>query len=336
MQTASLAEACDDMCQSGRTGIVVLDEKSTVQGVLTENDVLHAFAEGTSWDVSVSSWLRGGEARLPGFLVPMLTLNATATLEEAALRMTTENQGDYSCHHLLVKHSGSTQKVHLLSALDIACGMIDAAKTAQSKANGHRECTATVRAANLPVAQAMKPYSRVPYCLPTDTMAEAAQIMLSAHQNCALVVAKSTGQPEVEQENVNEQQVSGSGADRSEPSRTWQRRHSSEHFEGNVFAGIVTPADALLAFFERIPSASRTVGDWCRVVSDDSCESERLVSSNACLADAAAAMAKSGVHHVLVVKPETSEVVGVISALDIVRAISENFQQWRRSQSFHS
>ncbi|CAE8644147.1 unnamed protein product, partial [Polarella glacialis] len=82
----TLSDACESLVSSGRTAAVVLDN-GRVCGVLTENDILQAYVEDVSWVCSIGDWLKGGDARLPGFMVPVLTLPPDASIAEAAACM---------------------------------------------------------------------------------------------------------------------------------------------------------------------------------------------------------------------------------------------------------
>lgn len=83
--------------------------------------------------------------------------------------------------------------------------------------------------------------------------------------------------------------------------------------------GIITPRDALRAFSEHVP-LTIDVGHWLRGV--QSSWEARRVTSEAQVAEAAAAMAANFMHHLVVVAPGSSSVVGVVSALDMARALA--------------
>jgi len=82
--------------------------------------------------------------------------------------------------------------------------------------------------------------------------------------------------------------------------------------------GIITPRDVLRAWTERI-SGSVQVGGWLRGVRSSL---ERTVKADLDLREAATTMASSSLHHLLVLScAGGSQVVGVISSLDIAHAI---------------
>lgn len=275
----TLAEACSVLISSNRTAAVVVDDDGSPLGVLTENDILQAFVDGMPWDCSVEQWLNGGEARLPSFLISALSIRPDLGLTEAAARMTVQTEGDFACHHLLVDDG---QKARLLSALDIARGMAIAASEVST-------------AAQLLVSQAMKRRCNVPTCRLGESLADAFDILVGTRQNAVFVVPSclSGGEPEVE----DEQLINGSA----------------------VIAGVISPADAIRMFAQRMNCASVSLSTWLRRrgVSPE----PRFISIDASLADAANLMMQEGVHHLLVQEPVRSKVVGVISALDIVRSI---------------
>ncbi|CAE8718807.1 unnamed protein product, partial [Polarella glacialis] len=105
--SCSMIDVCDILVSSRRTAAVVVDAQSVTLGVLTEHDVLQACVGQTAGDTTVRQWLRGGQARLPGFLVPALTIRAEASLAEAAARMARQAYGEFACHHLLVRRAST-------------------------------------------------------------------------------------------------------------------------------------------------------------------------------------------------------------------------------------
>jgi len=290
----TLSLACNKLCQSGRTAVVVLSKSNEVQGALTENDILQAIVKGEAWDQSLQRWLQDGLARLPSFLVPPMTVPATTSLVEAAKLMSEQQGGQFSCHHLLVQVAegknddcGRPLKARLLSALDIANGMIEAAKSS----------VAAEKALALSVQHVMKPRTSVPSCDSGQSLAEAFRVLSSSHQNCVLVEEKEEKEPPQDGDEETTDRI----------------------------RGVVTPADALLAFSEKISGDKRILGDWVRGTNDTPSVPERFVEASTSLAAAASTMAFTGQHHLLVVQAPTSHVVGVVSALDMVRALSRLF-----------
>ena len=164
--TYTLTDAVDALVSTERTAAVVFDEDGRVQGVLTENDVLAALVEGIPWQCQISEWLKGSYARLPGFMVPALTLPATSPIAEAAAEMTSlaEDGIGFSCHHMLVhsKNDGEDSSLRILSALDIARGMIDTIAARAVTGEGGMAADSVVTAADLTVEQAMKDRAGVP------------------------------------------------------------------------------------------------------------------------------------------------------------------------------
>mmetsp|Transcript_40824 Transcript_40824/g.117271 ORF Transcript_40824/g.117271 Transcript_40824/m.117271 type:complete len:671 (-) Transcript_40824:163-2175(-) len=78
--------------------------------------------------------------------------------------------------------------------------------------------------------------------------------------------------------------------------------------------GIVTPRDAVRAFAEGIES-SVSIAEWLQTLQPSA--GPRLVESETCLADAAVLMTTHGLHHLVVVAPETAEAIGTLSSLDL-------------------
>ncbi|CAE8586764.1 unnamed protein product, partial [Polarella glacialis] len=251
----SLGEACDDLAKSGRTAAIVLGATSgAMRGVLTENDILQAFVNGESWDRIIDSWLRGDDARLPGFVD--------------------------RCHF------------RLLSALDIALGLT----TSDSAELGGPPV----------VSQAMKPRRFVVTCTAEDSLADAFFALADSRQNCALVAgAEDFG--------------AGEGGE-----------HLLKGPAGVAICGVVTVADIVRAVsMHKAGKCSHTsLGCWRLGLGMSSCG--RSIAAESSLAAAALAMAQHGVHHLLVVgglsgevQQQQQQVLGVISALDIVVAMDK-------------
>lgn len=312
----SLTDAVDALVCSGRTAAVVLDNDQ-VQGVLTENDVLAALVEGTPWECKIMEWLRGGYARLPGFLVPALTLSSSASVVDAAAEMTTlvEDGMGFACHHLLVYSKAQAQPHRILSALDIARGMVEIVLT-EAEDEG-LECQAAKEAAMLTVEQVMKERETVSTCRLGDSLHKAFEEMHSSKQNCVLIVGGDEefddGDCKIEIDDLTPEE------------QQWQKDH------GRVY-GVITAADAVRAFSEHLRGNTSTVAGWLRALAKErppvGCGS-RSVRSDVLLSEAADIMAEAEVHHLLVRDASTGdngEVVGVISALDIVCALGASYR----------
>lgn len=362
----TLLDAVDTLVSSGRTAAVLVDKRAggAVRGILTENDILQALLEGVTHETPIEQWLRGSEARLPGFMMPALTLPPSATLAEAAACMTAmaldqeEHDFSFACHHLLVKRgqavpageaAGSAQaseeeaNLRLLSALDVALGMISAA----AKESAGRDEGGASTATNLTVAQVMKPRTVVPACYESDRLLEALQALRYAKQNCALVVAvaprtaavSSAIDLDLEPDEADQQaapvadqsQQTGSAVDVEAEVKTEMDVEPAEPEEQAPkpdpdIRGVITTSDALRAYSEhpgRIEEV--TLGGWLHGIADS--PTRRDIWEDASMADAADKMKELGVHHLLVTKAGTDQVVGVISALDIVCAIGQFYMR---------
>ena len=159
----TLSDAVDALVSTERTAAVVLDD-GRVQGVLTENDVLAALVEGTPWKCQIGEWLMGSYARLPGFMVPALTLPATASIADAAAEMTSlaEDGIGFTCHHMLVHAKEEGESLRILSALDNARGIIDTIATRAIVGEGSPSADSVIAASEITVEQAMKDRTGVP------------------------------------------------------------------------------------------------------------------------------------------------------------------------------
>eukprot|EP00930_Biecheleria_cincta_P020134 TRINITY_DN15207_c0_g1_i1.p1 TRINITY_DN15207_c0_g1~~TRINITY_DN15207_c0_g1_i1.p1 ORF type:complete len:834 (-),score=168.80 TRINITY_DN15207_c0_g1_i1:57-2558(-) len=356
-ESDSLMNACDALVSSGRTAIVVMSEEGSIRGVLTENDVLTALLLGVSWHCTVKDWLRGGVARLPGFMLPMLTLSHNASLSDAAMHMTlqasTEGEDIFkdgqACHHVLVQmvdpllspeesppesnRDSKRERFLLLSALDIARGMLesDAAHNAGAPAPCFDRASAAVAA--LSVQDVMKPRAFVPTCTLDDSLKDAFCKMNDYHQNCALVVAlgrdmddDAEDELDVEPAAMEAEQTETQGAEDVE-----LRAAEQDEMMHAPVRGIITGSDVLRAFSECVEGSDTQLRGWLRGLHACLAEHpERVIAADASLAEAASRLGKSHVHHLIVVKPtpiEPLETVGVISALDIVRAIGNLYME---------
>eukprot|EP00930_Biecheleria_cincta_P028155 TRINITY_DN19636_c0_g1_i1.p1 TRINITY_DN19636_c0_g1~~TRINITY_DN19636_c0_g1_i1.p1 ORF type:complete len:750 (-),score=144.85 TRINITY_DN19636_c0_g1_i1:58-2307(-) len=320
----TLADAADALAASGRTAVVV--EDGNIAGVLTENDLLSALLEDTPWDCKIESWIRGGHSRLPGFILPGYTVPPTMGLAEAAaeMMMTAEEPGGFGCHHLLVcdwsagsKTSGvSSLEVRLLSALDIARGMINAETAGRGDAASSCGCDAdaVMEASSITVEEAMKGRigrnNAVASCDLTDPLKKAFKVMHASHQNCALLVDSGTA----------ERVQSHSGQEEAGDSHM-----IDEEFHGKI-CGFITTADALQAFSKRVTGDDITAASWLRRTSH-STPTQRSISADASLSDAALTMAECNVHHLLVRGSAEQGIVGVISALDMVCALGSRYRR---------
>lgn len=284
-----MGDACDAMVAAGRTATVIIDKHGGVSGVLTENDMMAALLDGTSRDLSVDLWLRSGSARLPSFMVPSLTLTRKASLVEAADLMAEEAEKDsgFACHHLLVSHP--PHRPHLLSALDIARGIIGDPKDRDA-----------AHAAHVKVAKAMKRRSNMTICKLSDRLIEAYRVMAESRQNSVLVVA---GLGDVEGETV-----------------------ASPEQHCNHIHGVITAADALRTFSECQKPEHTTVAGWLRglTAEEHATAPQRSILETQTLSEAAELMSETGMHHFVVLSPNRSEVVGVLSTLDVVCALANH------------
>uniref|UniRef100_A0A7S4QJN3 CBS domain-containing protein n=1 Tax=Alexandrium monilatum TaxID=311494 RepID=A0A7S4QJN3_9DINO len=341
LSSETLSNAADVLVSSGRSAAVVVNAQGGVRGVLTENDLLAALVDGTPWDCKIDTWLRGGLARLPGFMVTPLTLSPETTLAEAASEMTAQVEegalgSGFACHHLLVRTGGgvgsedaaadaSRPQVRLLSALDLARGMIDAVAAQAAGAAGGAEGAAVLETSDITVGQAMKDrIGPLASCKLTDPLRKAFEVMFESGQNCAIVVAGAAGGPD---------EAAGAGA-HVEDEEEWQREYGPVHNvhvedeeewqrEYGRVHGVITASDALRAFSERQRGDRTTVGRWLRGLtpSEHKTVAQRAIRADESLSDAALAMGVTELHHLTVLDEGAEEVVGVLSALDIVCAL---------------
>lgn len=260
---ATLKVAAEMLANSGCTAAAVLDDANEVLGLLTENDLVRAYFEGASREVTVGDWLQGGAARAPAGVLQRLAVRPAQSVREAARRMA-ENiaAGDIACHHLIVRgDDGSFGGI--LSALSLARALLI------SDVGGADPAT---RAADRTVRDAMKSCDEVFTCHLRYSMKQIMRVMLVTRENSVLIA------------------------------------------DNDGISAIVTPRDALLAFIEGFPNFDSITDRLSRKGSQE----ERLIASDARLSDACSKMTACSLHHLVVVQPQTSETVGVLSALDMV------------------
>jgi len=258
-----------------------------VLGVITENDILAALMDGIDRDIQLDLWLRGGQARLPGCMVNALTMTPAMSLLKAAERMACQAEKDsgYACHHLLVSNGSQP---HLVSDLDVAKSFIS------NLPKRSRD------AVFVEVKEAMKPRANVATCRLGDKLIDAYRIMYESRQNCVLVVE---GLGDVEGENV-----------------------LNPEDEGRHIHGVITISDAMRTFSEC------QTGDNIRVqgflngltAAEHFTAPGRSILESQSLLEAAELMSELGVHHLVVLsaRHDQKEIVGVLSALDIICAVS--------------
>ncbi|CAE7183871.1 unnamed protein product [Symbiodinium necroappetens] len=258
----TLDSASNLLQSTGRTAAIIENGEKTVLGVLTENDMLLAFVEGTASSCTVGQWLHGGEdiARLPNFLVPPLSLQPDVPLMEAAARMAVMTNGDFACHHLLVDPGDTDRNVALLSALDIARGLLVAASAHVGDQALEVARLAVTHAMKVSGAEVMK-VRQVARSTLADSLGDALDLLHSSNQNCVLAIPTSTedeGQQEEEGDQVMEHAIVG---------------------------GAITPGDALRAISERVNCRSLSLGKWLH--KSGISPEHRFISSESSLADAA-------------------------------------------------
>eukprot|EP00418_Pyrodinium_bahamense_P008971 CAMPEP_0179105942 /NCGR_PEP_ID=MMETSP0796-20121207/49226_1 /TAXON_ID=73915 /ORGANISM="Pyrodinium bahamense, Strain pbaha01" /LENGTH=354 /DNA_ID=CAMNT_0020803941 /DNA_START=91 /DNA_END=1155 /DNA_ORIENTATION=- len=284
---ASLTDATDLLIGADRTAALVLDDDGTPVGVLTENDLLLAYVEGVHWECSVELWLHGKEARLPQNLLPALSIRTTATLGEAARQMRAQRGGDQACHHLLVKDETDAVR-GVLSALDVARALASLSSELEEMAPGHAGLSlhGAGQSANSLVAE-----------LVGDALVEEAMKPRDALPACPLRAPLVEAFKEMASTKQNCVLI---------VANTGSRKHVH---------GIITPRDLLRAFAEHMPGDT-SAGRYLRGL--QASMEPRTIAPSAGLVDAAALMAASSLHHLVVREPGSSEVAGVLSALDIL------------------
>eukprot|EP00930_Biecheleria_cincta_P001754 TRINITY_DN102859_c0_g1_i1.p1 TRINITY_DN102859_c0_g1~~TRINITY_DN102859_c0_g1_i1.p1 ORF type:complete len:422 (-),score=81.46 TRINITY_DN102859_c0_g1_i1:55-1269(-) len=327
---STLADAADEFIRSNRTAAVVMESGGGIIGVLTENDILGAFVDSAPWDCSLDRWLQGEDARLPGRLIPAMMLPPDTSLAEAAACMASmaEDDTNFACHHLLVRRSSTgtgdnfmQPNWRLLSALDIAVGMLEAARAEAAGALTPDTCAAS-KAAAMTVSQAMKPRALAATCTLDATLADAFVELFTSRQNCALVISSPQSSEAVRNISVE----SEGEVQEVEPLHQQLEDEGIQSVGGGPIYGVITTSDAIRAFSERITGEHTSLAGWLRGLAQERITAaQRAVAADDSLVNASATLASTGVHHLLVLDRATQEVTGVLSALDIVIAMGVNW-----------
>lgn len=272
----SLSDLAEALASSGRTAMGIVDDKDSVVGMATVNDVMRAYFEGVPAARGLVEWLASGEARAPQRLLRRLEVKPTALLAEVAAKMVANAvAGDCACHHILVKDEDG--RLHgVVSSHDLVRAFChrDTWKQHPLFPDLFLPTDAREEVANAMVQDIMKPRSRVFTCEPSDTMRVALKTLLVTQQNCVIVVDDDAG-----------------------------------------ICGLVTPRDIVKAFADVI-DLEMSVAEWMK--SRPSHMEHKTIPGETRVMDAAEAMTKFEVDHLVVVTQEGSEALGILSSLDVV------------------
>lgn len=209
--------------------------------------------------------------------------------------------------------------------------MIEAAK---EEAAGNYEAGAAA-SVNFTVADVMKPREMVPTYDLSYTMQRAFEDLLDSKQNCALVV-DNTDSSAAGEGPAGENAGAQGSVKQEETEADANMEPAEEDSEiGGPLHGVLTTADVLRAFSERRTGTSTNLASWLRSTARRTPPvSKRTIASNASLSEAVTAMTAANVHHLLVVASDGSEVLGVVSALDIVCAIGDFYTSSLEADTF--
>eukprot|EP00928_Gymnodinium_smaydae_P014063 TRINITY_DN15099_c0_g5_i2.p1 TRINITY_DN15099_c0_g5~~TRINITY_DN15099_c0_g5_i2.p1 ORF type:complete len:695 (-),score=113.56 TRINITY_DN15099_c0_g5_i2:173-2032(-) len=169
--------------------MVVADDSGELLGMVTENDLLRAYFEGTPPVQRVSAWLSGTAARAPGTLLKRLQVRPETALKEVAeIMVTNAIAGDCACHHVVVQEEGG-QLRGAISSRDLVKVLCrpDLLNQHSLFSDMFAPPDTTELAASLCVRDVMKRRERVFTCLPRDTLKDALRVLLVSQQNGVLV-----------------------------------------------------------------------------------------------------------------------------------------------------
>eukprot|EP00928_Gymnodinium_smaydae_P089970 TRINITY_DN73835_c0_g1_i1.p1 TRINITY_DN73835_c0_g1~~TRINITY_DN73835_c0_g1_i1.p1 ORF type:complete len:733 (-),score=165.16 TRINITY_DN73835_c0_g1_i1:230-2428(-) len=293
----TLRDLTETLLEFNHSAAVAVDGRDCIVGLLTENDVMRAYFEGATAEMSLGDWLSGGLARAPGMKLQRLAVAPSATLYEVAEKMVSNTvAGDCACHHVVVKEE-SGQLFGLLSASDLLKAMcshdslrhnylhLHHQQSEWTNAGSHGDAAAADAPPSLLVRDVMKSKDSVFACSANTSIKDAISVLLMTRQNCVLVV------------------------------------------DGDCIVGSFATRDAVAAFERGMDAASTSLrappsasGDGPRGEGRKR-SSPLAVASDRPLAEAADLMVARHCEHAVVVHPESRRAVGLLSALDIVVSV---------------
>eukprot|EP00929_Paragymnodinium_shiwhaense_P121051 TRINITY_DN9316_c0_g1_i1.p1 TRINITY_DN9316_c0_g1~~TRINITY_DN9316_c0_g1_i1.p1 ORF type:complete len:676 (-),score=171.82 TRINITY_DN9316_c0_g1_i1:267-2294(-) len=296
-----LADVASAFKASGRTAAVVADkEGQELEGLLTENDVLRAYFQGATPEDRVSDWLEQQAARAPMPKLGRLTVDPATKLEDVANQMV-ENalHGDCACHHVVVKDEDDNVSA-VLSSYDMV------------KALCRPEILKLLRHGGHPSTDTFDPS-----LVAEDTQAAAARELVH-------LTVEDVMKP-------REWVVTCPPYQRMRDAvklLLMTQQNSVLIVDPSGVQGIITPRDVVSAFIDNVPNGTE-IAEWLRTNQPGGI-SERTISADSRLVEAAATLSQKHFHHLVVVRPGTEEAVGIISDLDIVQCNTPHAPMLRR------
>mmetsp|Transcript_118848 Transcript_118848/g.296406 ORF Transcript_118848/g.296406 Transcript_118848/m.296406 type:complete len:677 (-) Transcript_118848:541-2571(-) len=178
---ATLGTVAELLIRSGRTATIIeLGGEGLQLGLLTENDIVRAFADCRRRNDAVEGWMVSSEPQHVKVPLQLQVEPATSLMEAASLMLSVAEPGR-TCHHLVVKELPGDW-LGVFSALDVARALhglpseLDVARLGADDAS---------------VGMVMKPLGCIPTCLPTDTIRFALSTLDISGQNAVLVEDKA-------------------------------------------------------------------------------------------------------------------------------------------------
>mmetsp|Transcript_74213 Transcript_74213/g.215010 ORF Transcript_74213/g.215010 Transcript_74213/m.215010 type:complete len:355 (+) Transcript_74213:81-1145(+) len=180
---STLADIVDRIMLHDRTAAAVVGSAGELLGVITENDVMRAYALGASPTCCASDWLSMHLALLPKDVVDALTVRPTCCLSEAAAALHGQgSEGCSACRHLVVREEDG-HLLGVLSALDLARALCSTYTREEQVRKVGRSL----------VKEIMKPRSMALKCKPNVTLQQVLEEMSASQQNCMLVTDGGVG-----------------------------------------------------------------------------------------------------------------------------------------------
>lgn len=102
-----LGDLAEVFAGNRRTAVGITTEEGFALGMATVNDVMRAYFEGVPIDTKLREWMRGAATRAPESLLRHLEVRPSTLLSEVAAKMVSNVvRGDCASHHVLVTTEG--------------------------------------------------------------------------------------------------------------------------------------------------------------------------------------------------------------------------------------
>lgn len=289
-----LGDAADVLSSSKRTAMGVTAVEHDVLGMITVNDVMRAFFEGVPAKTKLSDWLQSTVARAPENLLKRLEVQPDTPLSEVVEKMVANAvRGDLASHHILVKEADGILR-GVISSHDLL------------EAFRHHDMWHSL----------MREYRDL------EEEPEEPECNDDAEERVASMLVKDIMKPR-------------DGVFACEPTDTLKSALKTllvtrQNFllvasSAGIF-GFISARDMVKAFADAVP-VETTVADFLRTQPAE--KTHRTIASDARVIDAVNDMSIHEVDHLVVLRPDDSEAVGVVSSLDLMLHVKAPDFTWQ-------